>query len=107
MMFLLLNRADAADLDDGAAVAARRCAQCHGSTGMGDGKALKELNIPVKPVPWPDRAGMAKFSDDQLVQIVTLGGKGVGKSGAMPKFQNKLSAAQIVDVVAYVRSFAH
>ena len=96
----------AADLDAGAKVVARRCAQCHGATGMGDGMALTELNIAVRPVPWPDKVGMAKFSDDQLTQIITQGGKAVGKSGAMPKFHNKLSDEQIADVVAYIRSLA-
>lgn len=98
--------AAAADLDDGAKIVARRCAQCHGPTGMGDGKALQELNITVKPVPWPDKPDMAKFTDLQLTQIITVGGKGVGKAGAMPKFQNKLTEEQIADVVAYVRSLA-
>ncbi len=73
---------------------------------MGDGKALQELNIAVKPVPWPDKPDMAKFTDFQLTQIITLGGKGVGKAGAMPKFQNKLTEEQIADVVSYVRSLA-
>jgi high-affinity iron transporter len=100
------NPAAAADIDDGAKIVARRCAQCHGPTGMGDGKALHELNITVKPVPWPDKHDMAKFTDVQLTQIITLGGKGVGKAGAMPKFQNKLTEEQIADVVAYVRSLA-
>jgi mono/diheme cytochrome c family protein len=99
--------ANAADLEDGSKVVARRCAQCHGATGMGDGKALQELNIPVKPKPWTDKALMANFSDDQLTQIITQGGKAVGKSGSMPKFKNKLSNEQIADVVAYVRSLAH
>jgi mono/diheme cytochrome c family protein len=103
---LVTNPAVAADLDDGAKIVARRCAQCHGPTGMGDGKALQELNITVKPVPWPDKPDMAKFTDSQLTQIITLGGKGVGKAGAMPKFQNKLTDDQIADVVAYVRSLA-
>jgi mono/diheme cytochrome c family protein len=103
---LAIHSAAAADLDDGAKIVARRCAQCHGATGMGDGKALQELNIAVKPVPWPDKPDMAKFTDLQLTQIITLGGKGVGKAGAMPKFQNKLTEEQIADVVAYVRSLA-
>jgi high-affinity iron transporter len=103
---LATNPAKAADLNDGAKIVARRCAQCHGPTGMGDGKALKELNVTAKPVPWPDKSDMAKFTDLQLTQIITLGGKGVGKAGAMPKFQNKLTEEQIADVVAFVRSLA-
>ena len=74
---------------------------------MGDGKALKELNIAVAPKPWPDKVAMANFSDEQLTQIVTFGGKAVGKSGSMPKFKNKLTSEQITDVVAYIRSLAH
>ncbi len=105
-ILLAIAPAAATNLEAGSKVVARRCAQCHGATGMGDGKALQELNIKVKPKPWPDKAAMAKFSDTQLTQIITLGGKGVGKSGSMPKFQNKLSDDQISDVVAYIRSLA-
>ena len=103
---IVVGPANAADLDAGSKIVARRCAQCHGATGMGDGMALAELNVAVRPVPWPDKPNMTKFSDDQLTQIITLGGKGVGKSGAMPKFQNKLTEEQIADVVAYIRSLA-
>jgi len=96
----------AASLSDGTKVAARRCAQCHGPIGMGDGKELRNLNVHVTPVPWPDKQRMAKFTDAQLNQIILLGGKAVGKSRLMPPFGHKLSNAQIADVVAYIRSLA-
>jgi cytochrome c oxidase cbb3-type subunit 3 len=96
----------AASVSDGTQVARRRCAQCHGPTGMGDGKELRKLDVPVIPVPWPDKQRMAKFTDEQLNQIILLGGKAVGKSRLMPPFRHKLSNSQIADVVAYIRSLA-
>lgn len=96
----------AANVPDGTKVAARRCAQCHGPAGMGDGKELRNLNVHVSPVPWPDKQRMAKFTDSQLNQIILLGGKAVGKSRLMPPFGHKLSSSQIADLVAYIRSLA-
>jgi mono/diheme cytochrome c family protein len=100
-----VSAAFAADASNGARIAAAKCAACHGATGAGDGVMLATLGVPVPPVPWTDKAKMAPFSDQQLTDVITNGGAAALKaSPMMPAFGNQLSAAQIADLVAYIRS---
>jgi cytochrome c6 len=69
-----------------------QCLICHGATGNGDtpaGKAFK-----AKSVHDPE---VIKTSDVALLGIIKNG------SGKMPAFKDKLTDAQIKDVLAYVR----
>ena len=82
----------------------RRCAKCHGTTGKGDGSALKQTGADTKPMDWTNKAAMAKRSDADLVKIIELGGKGVNMSKEMPAYTGKLSDAEIAAVVKHIRS---
>jgi len=109
MMALALFTAAANAAGDpaaGAKIAAKKCAQCHGATGAGDGATLQQLGSSVTPANWNDKAAMSKYTDDQLTKIITSGGKSIGKSPLMPAFKAKLKGDQITDVVAYVKSLA-
>jgi mono/diheme cytochrome c family protein len=101
---LPVSSALAADASAGAKIAAAKCTACHGATGAGDGVMLQTLGVPVPPVPWTDKEKMAKFSDQQLTDVITNGGAALKASPLMPAFGNQLSATQIADLVAYVRS---
>lgn len=68
-----------------------KCQMCHGATGAGDtpaGKAMK-----VKSFSDPE---VAKMSDAALLGITKNG------SGKMPAYKDKLTDAQIKDVIAYI-----
>jgi cytochrome c6 len=70
-----------------------KCAVCHGATGAGDtamGKNLKIRDL--------SSADVQKQSDSELANIVKNG------KGKMPKYDGKLSDAQIADLVKYIRS---
>ena len=69
-----------------------RCAMCHGPDGLATTPVAKMMNVPSFKSP----AAM-KHTEAQLVEITTDG------KGKMPEFKDKLSAAQIHDVVAYIR----
>jgi mono/diheme cytochrome c family protein len=94
----------AANVTAGGRVAKRKCAGCHGETGAGNGPLLATLGAPKPPVPWTDKAGMAKFTDEQITDVITNGGKALNASTLMPAFGNQLSAKQIANLVAYIRS---
>jgi mono/diheme cytochrome c family protein len=96
----------AANVAAGRRVAKRKCAGCHGATGAGDGVMLETLGAPVPPVPWTDKAGMAKFTDQQITDVITHGGKALNASPLMPAFGNQLSSKKIANLVAYIRSLA-
>jgi len=106
MAALATSAVEAADAVAGSKLAVERCAKCHGPGGRGDGAGLQKLDVDVKPVDWTDRGLMAKLTDDHIATIIRDGGKAVGKSKVMPTYREKLSDAQIADLVAYIRSLA-
>ncbi len=81
-----------------------KCAACHGKDGKGQGPAAKAMKI--KTADWTDKAAMEMVKDDFLKDIITKGGKAVSKSKRMPGYSKKLKPADVVDLVAYVRSFS-
>lgn len=68
---------------------------CHGADGKGDTPVGKKMGIHDF-----GSAEVQKGSDDDLIVIVTKG------KNKMPAYENKLSAAQIKEIVAYVRHLA-
>jgi mono/diheme cytochrome c family protein len=96
--------APAADLAAGKQLNDKLCARCHGDAGKGDGAMLKKMKSDVTPVDWTDKAAMTRLKDSDLAQIIKEGGKTSGKSKLMPGFKDKLSDAEVADVVAYIRS---
>jgi len=72
----------------------KTCVACHGETGEGgtvtvEGKKLK--------VPSFKAAHALKDSDDEFIEQIKEGGDG------MPAFKDKLSAAEITDLVKFIR----
>jgi mono/diheme cytochrome c family protein len=49
---------------------------------------------------------MRQWSDKEIVDIITKGGKAVGSSPVMPRFGGKLSDSQIQDLLAFIRSLS-
>jgi len=72
-----------------------KCMGCHAADGSANTKAGK--NTGAHDFRLPD---VAKETDATLIQIVTKGKK------KMPKFEEKLKAKEIKELVEYVRSFS-
>jgi mono/diheme cytochrome c family protein len=70
-----------------------KCQMCHGATGLGDTPAGKSMKVP--PFNSPD---LIKMSDADLIAATTNG------KGKMPAYTGKLTAPQIKDLVAYIRT---
>jgi mono/diheme cytochrome c family protein len=73
---------------------AKNCEGCHGPTGEGGLVKVRDKQIKV-PSLKADHA--LKHTDDQLTNIVTNGEE------AMPAFKEKLTAAEITQLVRFVR----
>jgi cytochrome c6 len=79
--------------DSGSDLFATKCAACHGKDGAGAtplGKTLKIRDLAS--------ADVQKQSDKELSGIVSAG------KGKMPAYKDKLTDAQISDLVKYIRS---
>jgi cytochrome c6 len=87
--------ADAAATAAGADVYKAQCVGCHGADGGAGtpiGKALKVQDL--------RRAEVQTMKDADLAAVIEKG------KGKMPSFKGKLSAAQIGQVVEYIRTLA-
>ncbi len=85
----------AAAADDAAAHYKAKCAMCHGADGKGDTPVGKKMGIRDLT-----SADVQKMSDEELITVTTKG------KNKMPGYENKLSATQIKDIVAYIRQLA-
>lgn len=84
---------------------AQTCALCHGPDGTGNGPAAAALN--PKPRNYTDANWQASITDDEIKQIIVLGGQGVGKSISMPPNPGLKDKPAVLDgLVKIIRGFA-
>lgn len=88
----------------GAATFTRYCWTCHGPTGRGNGVFTALYDPPPPDLTDPKR--QAQLTDAQLYRIISQGGAAVERSAAMPAWGHLLSAADIHDLIAYIRHLA-
>ncbi len=96
--------ATAQDQTEGRKLYASYCASCHGEKGKGDGVAASSL--PVKPKDHTNGAVMNSMTDQALVDVISKGGGGTGKSPFMPAWGTSLNEKQVRDIVIYIRTLA-
>jgi len=90
-------RADESDVREGEGLYAALCASCHGAAGGGDGPLAATLS--VRPPALRDLAVQARFSDEELGQLVLHGRPGT----PMPGFARTLDAEAARKLVAFLR----
>jgi mono/diheme cytochrome c family protein len=79
----------------------RYCTQCHGEKGHGDG-----INAPYLVVPPRDHTKadyLETRSDQQLFDVIKLGGLAVGRAPCMPAWRNTFEDKKIHSLVNYIR----
>jgi mono/diheme cytochrome c family protein len=85
--------ATTAQAQAGAGTYKAKCMMCHAADGSGNtpaGKSMGALSF--------KSAALIKASDTDLIAATTNG------KGKMPAYKSQLTAAQIADVVAYIRT---
>ncbi len=88
----------------GQQVYAQYCAHCHGAEGKGDG--ISGQNLPVKPQNLTEGRVLNPLPDHFLYKVISEGAQSVGLSPLMPAFVPQLSATQVRDAIAYIRTLA-
>lgn len=76
----------------GASLFKARCAACHGADGKGETAVGKSMHL--RSLASPE---VQKQSDKELTAMISDG------KGAMPAYKDKLSGAQIKDLVGFIR----
>jgi len=90
---------------EGRATYVYRCSACHGPAGRGDGPSgeLLRRKHGVRPRDLTDARFMRAKTDKDLFATIALGGAHQGRSAYKPAWDSDLTAAQIKDLVAYLR----
>ncbi|WP_320412471.1 c-type cytochrome [Candidatus Manganitrophus noduliformans] len=79
------------------------CAVCHGVTAKGNGVNAESLDPTPADLTSGDVQGL---TDEEIYEVIDLGGGYVELSVAMPPWGKTLSGEQISDLVAYIRTFS-
>jgi len=95
--YVLTLGAGPGQVREGEGVYAAHCAACHGARGRGDGALAATLS--VAPPALADLAIQARFSDQELAQLVREGRPGT----PMPGFARELDSTALRDLVAFLR----
>jgi mono/diheme cytochrome c family protein len=74
------------------------CALCHGKAGAGDGRAAKIHN------PRPANLTVSDKNKAYKELIVRKGGAALGRSAAMPPWNEELTEEQITDIVNFLQT---
>jgi mono/diheme cytochrome c family protein len=83
----------------------RYCTQCHGVKGHGDG-----INAPYLVVPPRDHTKgdyLETRSDQQLFDVIKLGGLAVGRAPCMPAWGYTFEDKTIHSLVSYIRELCN
>lgn len=92
----ILFAAPAGNEAAGKEVYTKRCAGCHGADGSGNEKIAKIMDVTIPPLPSKD---VQSLSDDDLKKVLVEG------KGKMKPVKD-LAAADVANVIAFVRSLA-
>ncbi len=76
-----------------------KCASCHAATGKGNAAMAKAFKVEPAALDLVDLTTKQK-TDTELEKIINDG------SGKMPAFKGKIPAAEVKELVAYIRSLA-
>ncbi len=77
------------------------CAKCHGADGKGQTKAGKKLNVKD----YTDAKVQADMKDEDMIKATADGVCDKAGKERMKAYKEELSAAEIKELVAYIRKF--
>jgi len=103
---LALSAAGSAQAADTKQVFDFYCAQCHGTKGDGKGINVGK-DFATDPRNFTNAADMEKRSDEDIRTVIKDGGPSISKSPLMPPWGAPLSAAEVNDLLAYIRKMCN
>ncbi len=89
----------------GSEVNEKYCIRCHDNESTPE-RVSNFDNLSPAPHLYTDGATYNRFSDSDLLNIITRGGPGLGKSPQMPAYGSTLTPAEIKALISYIRAVA-
>ena len=83
----------------GRAIFKNYCSLCHGDNGEGDGKMAKIIKNPP-----PFNLTLSRAPDQYLMQIISKGGAGMGRSPRMPPWGEQFSETEIKSIILFLKT---
>ena len=87
------------DIKQGAKLYKRLCTGCHGADGRGGAHTFMPHVAKLT-----EKGYIDKIPDEYLELVISKGGVAVGKSSYMPAWESTLSAQDIKNIIAHIRS---
>lgn len=103
VMFILVGCEDE-HIAKGHKIFSRYCSACHGEDGDGTGYNATNLDPVPRDLTDGDEDYMSKLSNDEIYEVLRLGGYGVDLSGGMPVWGKVFSEEELWSLVAFVRT---
>jgi mono/diheme cytochrome c family protein len=94
------------DLEDGRRVYQQTCAACHGPTGRPDPSNPVLAALETAPADLSDSLFNSREPASDWALVVAHGGHSMGLSAQMPAQKDSLSADEVRNVVAYIKTLA-
>lgn len=82
----------------------RYCSPCHGVDGDGKGYNASNLDPVPRDLTDSEEEYMVKLENDEIYEVLELGGYGVDLSGGMPVWGKVFSEEELWSLVAYIRT---
>ncbi len=82
---------------DGRKIYRARCESCHGATGAGDGRMSRIIKNPA-----PSDLTLSSLPLEEIIAIISSGGKAMGRSERMPPWGQELVYAELISVANYL-----
>jgi cytochrome c oxidase cbb3-type subunit 3 len=84
---------------DGKIIFDTHCVLCHGNEGLGNGRMSKIIKSPP-----PANLTKSTLTQDQMSQIIKLGGQGVNRSPQMPPWGEFLTENEVEAIIIFIKT---
>lgn len=104
ILFVLVAGCENEHIAKGHKLYSRFCSPCHGENGNGAGYNAANLDPQPRDLTDSQEEYMAKLSNDEIYEVLQLGGYGVDLAGTMPVWGKVFSEEELWSIIAYIRT---
>lgn len=104
LLMVMITGCESEHIAKGHKIFNRYCTPCHGNNGDGSGYNAKNLDPLPRDLTDSEEAYMVKLDNEEIYEVLQVGGYGVDLSAAMPVWGKVFSEEDLWSLVAYIRT---